>query len=71
MTYNIALMIGGIGLPEIAIMIVLAAIILIPVLLIIMFLLKIWRMSNDTRDIKNYLSSKNEEEENSRKEQES
>lgn len=28
---------------------------------LIMFLLKIWRMSNDTRDIKNYLSSKNEE----------
>lgn len=50
--------------PEIAIAIVLIAIIALPIILIIKLLLKVWRMSNDTRDIRNHILSKGKEEEN-------
>lgn len=64
MINNVILLIGGIGLPEIAIAIVLIAIIALPIILIIKLLLKVWRMSNDTRDIRNHILSKGKEEEN-------
>ncbi len=54
MTYNTLLLIGGMGVGEVIITLVFLAIIIFSIALVIKFLIKLWRMTNDIREIKNH-----------------